>query len=472
MATDTDESQTVSRTSLAERVESPDDLVEALAQLVESPNGQVARPTDLVKRPDGVASVFLVAVACMAVVTVLTVATATLWAHRGSPLPFLPADPDLAPRFELRDRLVWIVAVLGSAVVGLLLASPRIRGSRLTRVLSSRLFVVCTLIGALGLAASAGWSDERFGLSPANLALAFVIGPLLVAALTPLAEHIMRWLWAPALVGVTATYLPALWQTPSGLYDPLHSARVLDEVLGPVAGSYPLSDYIPQYGGMLGLPLRLIPGVTAAAPERTVTMLLSLLAIATVVALCATAALMLPPGRRALAPLLIVPMLLMKPAGDGLVPAGVQRLFQSLPERSLLPVLAGFLLVVAATRPRHRRWWPVVGFVAGVAALNNVESGVASTLALALALVALRPGWRAAGLTAGDGSGPWWAISSPSSPLEGACGSSTGSPSDSNSPRVSPTWRCRPGATTSSSCSSWPQGPRAASPCCGVGPAG
>ncbi|MGL5861595.1 MAG: hypothetical protein ACRCY9_10115, partial [Phycicoccus sp.] len=369
-----------------------------------SPRPAGSRPDD--DRDGGAGPTMLVAVCSLAVVTVVTVVITTLWAHLTSTTAFESADPDLDPRFELRDRLVWVVALGTAAVTGLLLAVPRLGGARLVRVLRSTPVVAATVVGAVGVALSAAWSDRAFGLGPANLLLAAVVGPVLLLAFAPVAEPVTRWLWAPVLVVVTAVYLPALWQTPSGMYDPMHGSRVVDEVLGPAAGNLPLSDYVPQYGGMLGLPLALVPDAVASSPAWAVLTLLSVLAIVTVAALCATAALMLPPGRRGLAPLLVVPVLLMKPsAPDLLLPAGVQRLFQSIPERSLLPVLAGLLLLLAASRPGSQRWWPWVGVAAGVAALNNVESGATATLALAMALVALRPGWRAAGLTSAGWTG-------------------------------------------------------------------
>ncbi len=343
----------------------------------------------------------LLATSITATVVVLVVVGSTLWAHLTSSTPFLPRDPDLDPRFELRDRIVWVVAVVAAAVIGLTLSAPGLTATRLGRMLGSAPLAGMTLLAGVGVAVSAAWRDKAFGLTPANLLLATVIGPLLVIALLPVAAPVMRWAWAPIGVVAAAVYLPALWQTPSGMYDPLHAARVTDELLGPAAGHLPLSDYVPQYGGVLGLPLALAPGLVAQSPAWAVVTLLSVFAIATVVALCVIVAMMLPSGHRGLAPLLVVPVLLMKPsAPDALLPAGVQRLFNSLPERSLLPVLAGLLLLIAATRLGTRRWWPALGVVTGLAALHNVESGATATLAVVTTLIALRPGWRAAGLTA------------------------------------------------------------------------
>ena len=125
---------------------------------------------------------------------------------------------------------------------------------------------------------------------------------------------------------------------------------------------------------------------------------LSMLSILTVGSLCAVAALMLPRGRRVLAPVLVVPVLLMKPsAPDGLLPDGVQRMFSSMPERSLLPALLAIALLLAASRPRARSRWMWVGGIASLAALSNFESGVPATVAAVLVVAALRAGWRAFG---------------------------------------------------------------------------
>jgi len=263
--------------------------------------------------------------------------------------------------------------------------------------------VALTVVGTAGLVLSASWVDDAIGLGPVNVVLAVVLVPLLVLALGPGAAGVVRLLW-PAVAGVgLGIYLPALWQTPQGMYDALHGARSIDEVLGPVAGNFPLADYVPQYGGMLGLPLVPFRSLVAPEVETTVMAYLSVLSIATIVTACVAAALVLPPGRRALAPLLVVPVLLMKPSSpDKLVPDGVERLFQSVPERSLLPLLLGVLLLLAARRPASWGRWTGAGVVAGVAALNNFESGVTAALAALAATVALRRGWRpVAGVGAG-----------------------------------------------------------------------
>jgi hypothetical protein len=182
------------------------------------------------------------------------------------------------------------------------------------------------------------------------------------------------------------------------MYDAYHASRSIEELLGPVAGNLPLSDYVPQYGGLLGLPLVPFRALVAADVEWWIMSYLSVLSLVTVGALCAAAALMLPTGRRALAPLLVIPVLLMKPSmPDRLTPAGLQRLFQTIPERSLLPVVLAVVLLLAASRPQSRSCWLWVGAVAGIAALNNVESGAPATVSAVLVLVALRAGWRALG---------------------------------------------------------------------------
>lgn len=330
-------------------------------------------------------------------ITVVGVLLLTLWAHLTATGPADPRRPlETDPLFEVHDKLVWLLAVVGSASLALVLS--RSRGPS-ARVLESWPVMLLTTVGAVGVAASAAWRDPAFGLGPLNLVLGVLVVPLLLFALFaagPAAQGAVRYLWPPVVALGGALYLPSLIQTPHGMYDSMHAARSLDELLGPVAGNLPLSDYIPQYGGMLGLPLVPLRPLVADHVQWAVMAYVSLLSVVTVGALVVAAALMLPRGRRALAPLLVVPVLLMKPSEpDLLLPAGVQRLFQSIPERSLLPVLLGVALLLAVARPRSRGRWAWVGAIAGIGALHNVESGLPATVAAVLTLVATRTGWRA-----------------------------------------------------------------------------
>ena len=333
-----------------------------------------------------------VGAACLTVASVLLL---TAWAYATAPESANGPSPARSAVFEDRDRFLWLTALVGAASLGLVLAVTRPPARRL---LESWPILVLTVAATAGVAYSAAWFDRWIGLNPVSLLLGVAVVPLLVLALSPRSHKAVRFLW-PAMAGVgTALYLPALWQTPGGMYDGYHAPRPIDELLGPVAGNLPSSDYIPQYGGLLGLPLIPFRAQVAANVEWWIVSYLSVLGILTVVLLCAAAALMLPAGRRALAPLLVVPVLLMKPSmPDQMRPAGPHYLFQSIPERSLLPATLAVVLLLAVSRPGSRGLWVWVGAVAGFAALHNFESGMPATIAAVLALVALRAGWRALG---------------------------------------------------------------------------
>lgn len=341
------------------------------------------------------AQAVLLATAGAAFLTVAAVLLLTGWAYATATGSTDLNRRDVDPVFEVRDKLVWIAALVIAGSLGLVLALIK---RPVRRLLESWPVLFLTVAGTAGVAYSAAWVDGWIGFGPANLLLAVALVPLLVFAVGPWSRGAVPFLW-PAVVALgLVLYLPALWQTPRGMYDPYHAARNIDELLGPVAGSFPLSDYVPQYGGMLGLPLIPFRSLVAADVEWWIMSYLSVLSVITVVALCVAAAMMLPRGRRALAPLLVIPVLLMKPSSpDGLTPAGVQRLFQTIPERSLLPVLLGVVLLLAASRMQARSRWIWVGVISCLAALHNIESGVPATVAAALLLVALRAGWRALG---------------------------------------------------------------------------
>ena len=358
------------------------------------------RPRVAAEPPDETAQAQLVLLAtvCAAFITVAAVLLLTAWAYATATGSTDLSSPDVDPVFEDRDTLVWLAALLAAASLGLLLAWVRLPARRL---LESWPVVGLTVAGTAGVVTSAAWFDPWVGLDTRILLLAVVLVPVLIWALGPRARGALRYVWPVVAAVYTALYLPALWLTPYGLYDDYHSPRNFDELLGPVAGNLPLSDYIPQYGGLLGLPLVPFRSLVAGDVEWWVVSYTSVLGILTVGALCVAAALMLPTGRRVLAPLLVVPVPLMKPSlPDQLLPAGTVRLVQSIPERSLLPAVLGVALLLAASRPRSPSRWAWVGAVAGLAALHNVVSGVPATVAAVLALVALHAGWRTLGCLA------------------------------------------------------------------------
>ena len=347
----------------------------------------------------------LTIIAVCAALVVAAVLVSARWAYTSATGSTDLASVELDPIFERRDQLVWISALLVAAVAGLVGSR---RGAGPSGDFDSRRSVLLGTVALVGLATSAAWADGFIGWSRASLLVALLLAPALLLAVGPseLADRAVRYSWPAVAVLGACLYVPALWQTPRGLYEPWHASHIIDEVLGPAAGSLPLVDYVPQYGGLLGLPLVPVSGLVAQDVAGWVTAYMSLLSILTVVLLCAIAALMLPPGRRMLAPLLILPGLLMKPTEPGaLFPPGLQGLYQALPGRSLLPAAVGLVLLLAVHRPARRTRWLWVGATAGIAALNNFESGVPASLAAVVVIVALR-NWRALAAFAGA----WMAV--------------------------------------------------------------
>lgn len=341
---------------------------------------------------------------CAALVTVAVVVSAG-WAYASATGSTHLGSIDLDPIFERRDQLVWLSALFVAAAAGLI-GSRRGAGSH--RQFESRRSVLIGTVALVGLATSAAWSDELIGWDRASLLVAMLLVPalLLLVGSSGLSDRVVRYAWPAVVALVGCLYVPALWQTPRGLYEPWHASHIIDEVLGPAAGSLPLVDYVPQYGGLLGLPLVPVSGLVAKDVAGWVTAYLSLLSIVTVGLLCAVAALMLPRGRRVLAPLLVLPVLLMKPADPGtLFPFGMQGLYQAIPERSLLPAAVGLLVLLAVHRQAWRARWLWVGATAGIAALNDFESGVPASLAAVVVIVILR-GWR----TLAAFAGAWIAV--------------------------------------------------------------
>jgi len=347
------------------------------------------------------------AAAVAASVTVLAVPALTRWAYASATGTTDLTSRLVDPVFEVRDKLVWLVALVSAGAIGLIftIVSPSKRWAA-----NRWRYALIAGPGIVAVVGSAAYEDEALGLGPVNVLLALALLPLLIRAFGPLSAGAMRFVWAGSAVAGILVYLPSLWQTPQGLYDPWHASHIIDEILGPTAGRLPLGQYVPQYGGLLGIPLAPFHSLVSHDVETWVTSYLSVLSIITIALLCLAAALMLPRGRSALGPLLVVPVLLMKPSGAGIpLPVGVEGFYSAIPERSLLPACVAVLMLLLVSRPRWRSGWLCVGAASGMAALSNVESGAPASLAVLLVLFAVRArrqqmvqwvvGWLAVGAT-------------------------------------------------------------------------
>lgn len=208
------------------------------------------------------------------------------------------------PQDELLDRAIWM-AMLAIPVVLVgpyAWAAVRRRGLaavRLPRVVDSLglgLIVVGFVVGVTirnpyGQLDGRAWFGFGWPVFLGACAVSVALARLVLGGWRGLAGRCARTTEVALWLVAAVVYLPALLQPPAGLIDTFHSDYVISEALGPLAGRGILVDQAPQYSALVGallLPLR-ATGLTnswvRAQPDLLVTLLLCVLAVATVVLL-------------------------------------------------------------------------------------------------------------------------------------------------------------------------------------------
>lgn len=326
------------------------------------------------------------------------------------PEPSVPTQgsqlrPDALPRAlsEPTDRLVvlvwWLIALAGAVVVAILLKGRH--ADRFTGAGSDRWpRVLPWLLGPglvlLGVSVLWHWdSDNRspdIGLPGLALGLVLAVGALIVMARAARASSLV--LGAGAVTAL-AVFAPAWWQTTDRIADLGHATYTLDEVASVASGHFPLIDYVSQYTNLLAYPIapiiRLFPGAVVGVTLGWL-VLLQLACVVIAISMVGWQS-----GRRAAGlAAVIVPALLFAEGAPGNTPAGY---FGATPMRLIIPVcLFALAAILIARDSRLRRRSPVwglllVGFVGGLAVLNNPDFGSAALIAVLVMLLCVGRSW-------------------------------------------------------------------------------
>ena len=278
---------------------------------------------------------------------------------------------------EVVDKASWALVLIVALALGVAMFRSRIRhGVARVDPPPVLLFVLVALeAGAIAwVERFPGVSGLWFGFGVSVLLLAVALLPLIWLLVATPTESVVRYLGLVGAVLVVAVYLPSVLQPAWAIIDPEHSAYIVNEVLAPVAHRWPMSEQVPQYTSLLGIPL--IPVVAFVGhPVGVAAAYLTVLAVLCLSGLVWIAWRVLPRHLRALAPLLIIPLVLVKVQPADIRTGSIATLWSALPVRTLLPIALGVLLV-AFRRPLTLNRMAILGIVGGVAALNNPEFGI------------------------------------------------------------------------------------------------
>lgn len=301
---------------------------------------------------------------------------------------------------EAGDKIAFLVLTAAVLITALVLFSSRLRGLQAWVTSPACQWICITMFLWATIATPTHVSNPLVGFTGFGVSVSLAMILALPVTLLVLARHpLFSWIdrqatGALSLAGlglsllVCFIYLPDLIQPIWGLHEPSHASYFLNELLGPITGSYPLVDYVAQYTNLLGFffaGLGIIPFVLRY-PLIVAPLFVSSLAIATIALAVASIARLLPRGKRWLSVVLIVPLALVGSQAASSPVDTIAFHFAILPGRLLFPVLLGFVLTQLRFRITSVLAMIILGAYVGMATLNNFESGLATGASVLLVL--------------------------------------------------------------------------------------
>jgi hypothetical protein len=305
---------------------------------------------------------------------------------------------------EISDRMTVILLLL-ICTIGFI-ALPRILSLRyvvesqnLIAVYSTALLILSfgwrwgdEMFESLGTRLWFGWGDK---LALVLLFIGVVCVFLITSKLLPMVTY--GGLNSYSLNFVAAIvfaiyYLPSFIQPFNGLIELHHSKYILNDLLIQASGKWPYNEVMPQYVGLLGLPLKLITFISPSFTINSALLWVNFLVISevTILALITKNVLGLKSWGVALMATTSVVFIKVQPNQE--IWGSIAQHMNLVPARTILPLILLFTLLrlnKAEIRSASIRSAVTVGVVAGITAFNNPEFGIPATVAVIIILTAL-----------------------------------------------------------------------------------
>ena len=305
---------------------------------------------------------------------------------------------------EVSDRMTVILLLLICAILFLVL--PRIQSVK-TLGSSGNLISYCAT-ALLLISFGWRWGDEYFeslgtrlwfGWGDKSALLLLVLGILCaylirdqnsINSLSLNKTRNLPGIFAGTIFAIY--YLPSFIQPFNGIIELHHSKYVLNDLLIQASGRWPYSDVMPQYVGLLGLPLKLVALFSPSLTVNSALIWVNFLVVTEVFLLAWVTREVLHLKSWAVSTLLPVSVIFIKVQPNDEIWGSIAQHMNLVPARTVLPiVLLSSLLRLAKTQGFRNQQLSasLVGLVAGVTAFNNPEFGIPASIAAIIILTAL-----------------------------------------------------------------------------------
>ena len=305
---------------------------------------------------------------------------------------------------EISDRMTVILLLLICAIgfitlPKILSVSYVVESQNLIAAYSTALLIVSfgwrwgdEMFESLGTRLWFGWGDK---LALVLLFMGIVGAFLFTSKLLPIsAKDVLNSypLNVAASIVFALYYLPSFIQPFNGLIELHHSKYILNDLLIQASGKWPYNEVMPQYVGLLGLPLKLITFISPSFTVNSALLWVNFLVISEVVILALITKYVLDLKSWGVALMATSSVVFIKVQPNQEIWGSIAQHMNLVPARTILPLVLLYTLLRLNKSEIHRAGMPsavAVGVIAGITAFNNPEFGIPAAVAVVIILSAL-----------------------------------------------------------------------------------
>ena len=174
-------------------------------------------------------------------------------------------------------------------------------------------------------------------------------------------------------------YLPSILQAPWGVIDWGHTQYVLNEILAPQNGSFPLINFSAQYTSIGGYLFNLIFFSKGNIDQAV--WFLTMLSIVTISLALLPIIFAFPKSKGYLAVLFIIPAVFIVKQNEDSYSGSLAVLFSAIPIRTIFPAMLALVISINYNSQKLTFYALFISIICSLAILNNFESGIVSTIA-------------------------------------------------------------------------------------------